>query len=98
MKPNGRVAISDMALIQPIPAGVKKIADALGGCVSGAALISDTEGWLKQVGLEQVELIRNSNILRVILDFKNQNIELREGINVGDYITSLEIKAKKIVK
>ena len=38
LKPGGRVAVSDLALLKPLPAAVVEIVEALVGCVAGAAL------------------------------------------------------------
>ena len=42
LKPGGRVAVSDMALLKPLPAEALKTVEALVGCVAGAALVSET--------------------------------------------------------
>ena len=36
LKPGGRVAVSDMALLQPLPTAVAATLDTLVGCVAGA--------------------------------------------------------------
>src|SRR6266568_122403 len=43
LKPGGRVAVSDMALVKPLPPEILKMVEALVGCVAGAMLISETE-------------------------------------------------------
>ena len=40
LKPGGRVALSDIALKQELPATVKRSVEAYVGCISGAILIS----------------------------------------------------------
>ena len=45
LKPGGRVAVSDLALLQPLPAEVLKMVEALIGCVAGAVLVSERSGW-----------------------------------------------------
>jgi|TARA_B100001964_G_C14239140_1_gene604069 ubiquinone/menaquinone biosynthesis C-methylase UbiE len=42
LKPGGRVAVSDLALKQPLPPKVADMVEALVGCAAGAALVSDT--------------------------------------------------------
>src|SRR5208282_4235446 len=39
LKAGGRVAVSDMALVKPLPADVLKLVEALVGCVAGAVLV-----------------------------------------------------------
>ncbi|MEM7621720.1 MAG: arsenite methyltransferase, partial [Planctomycetota bacterium] len=41
LKPGGRVAVSDLALLKPLPAGVLDDLEALVGCVAGADLVDD---------------------------------------------------------
>ena len=40
LKPGGRAAVSDLALLQPLPAEISKMVEALIGCVAGAVLVS----------------------------------------------------------
>src|SRR5205807_10237054 len=43
LKPGGRVAVSDLALLRPLPPAILKMVEALVGCVAGAVLVSETE-------------------------------------------------------
>ena len=43
-----------MALIKPLPEGVKSLASAYSACVGGAILIEETLEILKQVGLSDI--------------------------------------------
>src|ERR1039457_3273329 len=56
LKPDGRVAVSDMALLKPLPAEVLKMVEALVGCVAGAILVSDTEPLARKAGLADIVL------------------------------------------
>src|SRR5438105_1906005 len=42
LKPDGRVAVSDLALLRPLPPAILKMVEALVGCVAGAVLVSET--------------------------------------------------------
>ena len=48
----GRVAVSDIALKQPLPEDVAGDVLAYIGCVAGAVLITDYEGQLKEAGFD----------------------------------------------
>lgn len=54
LKPGGRVAISDIALRQPLPPEVAVDLEAYVGCISGALLIADYEQMLLGAGFEAV--------------------------------------------
>ncbi|MCM2369085.1 arsenite efflux transporter metallochaperone ArsD [Aporhodopirellula aestuarii] len=54
LKPGGRVALSDIALKQPLPEAVKQSVEAYVGCVSGAILIDQYRSSLEQAGLADV--------------------------------------------
>src|SRR5689334_10374287 len=56
LKPGGRVAVSDVALLKPLPAEVRNLVEALIGCVAGAVLVSETERMAHSVGLQKVVL------------------------------------------
>lgn len=54
LKPGGRVALSDIALKQPLPTEVKQSVEAYVGCISGAILIEEYRSLLEQAGLASV--------------------------------------------
>ncbi|QDT89888.1 arsenite efflux transporter metallochaperone ArsD [Gimesia algae] len=54
LKPDGRVALSDIALKQELPSEVKQSVEAYIGCISGAILIDEYRSLLKQVGFASV--------------------------------------------
>ena len=54
LKPGGRVALSDIALKQPLPAEVKQSVEAYVGCISGAILIEEYRSLMEQAGLVAV--------------------------------------------
>ena len=57
LKPGGRVALSDIALRQPLPAELSEDLMAYVGCVAGAILIDDYRASLVAAGLAHVEVI-----------------------------------------
>ena len=54
LKPGGRVAISDIALKQPLPPEVAGDVQAYVGCIAGAIQIADYERMLREAGFEAV--------------------------------------------
>jgi len=102
LKPGGRVAVSDMALIKPLPPEVLKIVEALVGCVAGAALVSETERQAREAGLTDIVLKSKPAYVEAMTSFEDplyrKIIEhLPAGTKPSDYITSLEVQARKPV-
>jgi arsenite methyltransferase len=100
LKPGGRVAVSDLALVQPLPPAISQMVEALVGCVAGAALVSETERMVKAAGLVEVVLKPKSDYVDGMVDWQDplyQKIvqHLPEGTKPSDYITSLEVTARK---
>lgn len=100
LKPGGRVAISDMALLQPLPADILKMVEALVGCVAGAALVSETGRMVREAGLTDVVLKTKPGYVEAMVSFEDplyQKLvgQLPPGIRPGDVITSLEVQARK---
>lgn len=100
LKPGGRVAVSDLALLRPLPPAVAEMVEALVGCVAGAALVSDTERMIREAGLADALLTSKPGYVEGMTAWNDplygQIIErLPPGTKPSDFITSLEISAKK---
>lgn len=59
LKPGGRLAISDVVALRPLPESLKQDLDAWGGCVAGAAEVADVEAMLAEAGFAQVRVAVN---------------------------------------
>jgi SAM-dependent methyltransferase len=102
LKPGGRVAVSDMALLRPLPAQVAELVEALVGCVAGAVLASETERMAGEAGLTNIRLNPKKGYVAAMTDWKdplyNKIVKhLPAGSGPEDYITSLEVTAVKPV-
>lgn len=53
LKPGGRVAISDLLALKPMPDHVRKDAALLVGCVAGASLVDEYRRWMVDAGFEE---------------------------------------------
>ncbi|MBI5689019.1 MAG: arsenite efflux transporter metallochaperone ArsD [Verrucomicrobia bacterium] len=100
LKPGGRVAVSDLALRQPLPSAIRESVEALVGCIAGAVLVTETERLAREAGLAGIQLKAKSNYLDSMVDGQDplyQKIieQLPAGTKPGDYITSLEVTAVK---
>jgi SAM-dependent methyltransferase len=100
LKPGGRVAVSDMALVKPLPADVLKMVEALVGCVAGAALVSETGRMVREAGLTDIVLKSKPGYVEAMNSFEDplyrKLVELLPaGTKPADFITSLEVQARK---
>ncbi|MFB3788187.1 MAG: arsenite methyltransferase [bacterium] len=100
LKSGGRVAVSDLALLQPLPPTVMEMVEALVGCVAGAVLVSETELLAKRAGLVDIQLESKSDYIdamTTVHDPLYQKIaeHLPAGVKISDYITSLSVSARK---
>jgi len=100
LKPGGRVAVSDLALLKPLPAAIVESVEALVGCVAGAVLASETERMAGEAGLTDIVLNPKSAYIDGMVDWQDplyQKIiaHLPDGARPSDYLTSLDIAARK---
>ena len=100
LKPGGRVAVSDLALLKPLPPAVAESVEALVGCVAGAVLVSETKRMAEEAGLSDIALKSKSAYIDGMVDWKDplyQKIiaHLSAGTKPSDYVTSLEVTARK---
>lgn len=100
LKFGGRAAISDLALLKPLPAAVREMIEALVGCVAGAVLIEDTERMIRESGLSDAILEKRTNYIESMAEWHDplyQKIiaHLGPGESAADYITSLAISVRK---
>lgn len=100
LKPGGRVAVSDLALLKPLPASVRRDVEALIGCVAGAVLIAETRTMMEAAGFSEIALTSRNQYIDSMTDFqdplyKNIVAKLPPGSKASDYITSLDIAAIK---
>lgn len=100
LKPGGRVVVSDVALLQPLPAELRELAQALIGCVAGAIELGAYRAMVEAAGLEGVgfeqqpafvEAVQNSDdpLYAPIL------AKLDTDLQLADYVTSVVITASK---
>jgi ubiquinone/menaquinone biosynthesis C-methylase UbiE len=100
LKPGGRVAMSDMALLKPLAPEILKMVEALVGCVAGAILVSETERLARKAGLADIVLKIKPEYIEAMAHFEDPLYQkivelLPAGTKPADYIASLEIQARK---
>jgi ubiquinone/menaquinone biosynthesis C-methylase UbiE len=72
LRPGGRVAISDIALKQPLPGEVAGDVMAYVGCIAGALLIPEYEAGLREAGFEAVQLVDTRKDLNAYTKIENE--------------------------
>ena len=100
LKPGGRVAVSDLALLQPLPNEIVEMVDALVGCIAGAVLVERTRGMVQAAGLEGIRLVSKPEYVESMTNWEDplyQKImqHLPDGARPTDFITSLYVSARK---
>jgi SAM-dependent methyltransferase len=98
LRPGGRVAVSDLALLRPLPASIKADLEALVGCIAGAALVEETRAMASAAGLSDITLTPKPHYIDAMTTWEDplyrRIIEsLPAGSKPSDYITSLDVAA-----
>jgi len=88
LKPGGRLAISDVVAIKPMPPALANDVQALAGCISGAASPETIEGLLRAAGFGEVAVVVNEASRAFIKDWL-------PGSGAEDYVASATIEAIK---
>jgi arsenite methyltransferase len=100
LKPGGRVAVSDLALLKPLPVAIREMVEALVGCIAGAVLVEETERMVRAAVLVGIRLEPKSAYIEAMTSFEDplyQKIvaQLPSDAKPSDYITSLTVTARK---
>jgi arsenite methyltransferase len=96
--PGGRVAISDLALRQPLPTGVFELAESLVGCVAGAVLVEEIHAAAEAAGLVEIAIEIKPQYVAAMENMQDplyrQILELLPvGHKLSDYIVSVSVSA-----
>lgn len=100
LKPGGRVAVSDLSLLQPLPATIADMVEALVGCVSGAVLIDETRRMAADAGFDDVHIESHADYIDAMTTwedplYKQIAEQLPAGTSISDFVTSTDIAARK---
>jgi SAM-dependent methyltransferase/protein-tyrosine-phosphatase/mannose-6-phosphate isomerase-like protein (cupin superfamily) len=100
LKPGGRVAVSDLVLLKPLPPNVRADVEALVGCVAGATPVGLIENMARKAGLTDVRVERKPGYVENMLDWQDplyrriiESLGARE--KLADFVTSANITAMK---
>ena len=100
LKPSGKISVSDLALLKPLPENIRDMVSALVGCVAGAALVEETRAMLEKHGFTSIVLTPKPDYVRYLQDendplYKQIAGTLPKDEEMADYVISLSIEARK---
>jgi ubiquinone/menaquinone biosynthesis C-methylase UbiE len=100
LKPGGRVSVSDLALLRPLPEAVRESVQALVGCIAGAVPVDETREMVRAAGLVRADFRCKSDYIDGMASWADPRYReivagLPAGTKPGDFVTSLDIRAVK---
>ncbi|KAA0214657.1 MAG: methyltransferase domain-containing protein [Leptolyngbya sp. PLA3] len=100
LKPGGRVAVSDLALLQPLPHSVREDLEALVGCVGGADLVDDVRKAVLGAGLIDLTMEARPQYIEAMTHWQDPLYRkiaaaLPAGAKMSEYVVSLGIQARR---
>ncbi|MGH0034516.1 MAG: arsenite methyltransferase [Myxococcota bacterium] len=84
LRPGGRMLISDLVTLRPIPDALKSSVEAYVGCIAGALLRDDYLAAIRGAGFEPVEVVQESSFGATVRDLFPQLIEEARGLGMDE--------------
>ncbi len=100
LKPGGRVAVSDIVLLQPIPEALSSCLFSLSACLTGAVAVGEYEQHMVDAGLTDIAIKAKPGGGDVWDSYKDPILDeirakLPEGVRIGDFAASMNIEGRK---
>jgi AhpD family alkylhydroperoxidase len=100
LKPGGRVAVSDLALLKPLPENILKMVESLIGCVAGAVPVELTRQYAEEAGLGDIVQMPKAGYIDAMADWQDPLYRkvignLPAGSKASDFIASVDVLARK---
>ncbi len=100
LRPGGRIAVSDLALLRDLPASVMTDLEALVGCIAGAVTIDEIRRLATDAGFTEIELVSKPAYVEAMINtsdplYARIAAALPSGVRISDVVTSLDITARK---
>lgn len=103
IRPGGRLLVSDIVLLKPLPEFVRNSIEAYVGCVAGAMIRDEYLATIEAAGFTDVtvageskfptELLANDPTVRAVIE--SLNVPMEELADVADSIVSIKVQATK---
>ncbi len=103
LKPGGRMMISDIVLLEELPASVKSSIEAYVGCLAGAMLKHDYLAAIERAGFQEIgttgeasfglDCMVNDPVAKFVIE--GQNLTPEELIGIARSVVSIKIRALK---
>ncbi len=88
LKPGGRIAVSDIVALAPMPAELRKDLELYTGCVAGASPVDDLRAMLKRTGFINIRIVKKGESREIVGQWF-------PGMKVEDFVASASIEAEK---
>ncbi|HYD31673.1 MAG TPA: arsenite methyltransferase [Azospirillaceae bacterium] len=88
LKSGGRIAVSDVVMLQPLTPELKALKELVCGCVAGAASVEELKTWLAEAGFTDIHIEPKPESRDLIREWA-------PGLGVEDYVASAAIQARK---
>lgn len=103
LRPGGRLMVSDMVLLKPLPPSVLSSVAAYVGCISGAMLKRDYLDTIKSAGFQQITVVEETNFPVQYMDndptaaamIKDSGMTPETLAGVSDSVLSIRVSAVK---
>lgn len=100
LRPGGRVAVSDIVLLRPLPDAVATMIESWVGCVAGACTIDDLRAMATDAGLTAIDVEPKPDYVAALEDVQDPLYRriadaLPDGATLADYVVSANITATK---
>lgn len=100
LRPGGRVAVSDLALLRPLPASIREDLEALVGCIAGAQHVEEIRAAVGGAGLVDLRMTASPQYVETMVNredplYRRLAAALPEGMTMADHVVSLAIEARK---
>jgi SAM-dependent methyltransferase len=100
LKPGGRVSVTDMVLLRPLPEALRRDVEALVGCIAGASLQDEVAAMMEDAGLVEVSLVPKEGAVKAMLPGNDPMLDhllplLPAGTLPSDFISSMVLSGRK---
>jgi arsenite methyltransferase len=100
LKPGGRVAVSDIALLKELPKKIRQNAEAYVSCLAGAMLVDEYRRLVESSGLKEVKVTKKNVSACTGTDTQDPLGQaifegLEEGESLEGYVVSLYVEGEK---